>query len=287
MVQSEGNVILITGASSGFGELTAKALAQDGHRVFATMRNVSTRNATVAATLATWAANEDVQLEVLELDVTDQASVDACVSRVIEAAGSIDVVVNNAGIAAGGPSEAFSMARIKDRFEVNTFGPVRVNQAVLPSMRAKGSGLIIHVTGTPGRIVGPTGGVFAPTKFAIEALAKSLHYELLPFGIDSVVVEPGSFPTGAMDRRLLPDRQNIAEQYAAVAQPPPGGMRQPETQPDPQDVAEAIRTLVDMPTGSRPLRTVVGSWFVAGLEELNEAYSTSRAMLLRSLSRET
>ncbi len=134
--------VVVTGCSSGFGELIAKTLAASGYRVFATMRDVQSRNAPAARELRDWAAEREAQLEVLELDVTSGTSVEQTISEVVRRASSVDVLVNNAGIAATGPLEAFSMAQVETLFGVNALGPLRVSNAVLPTMRMQGSGLI-------------------------------------------------------------------------------------------------------------------------------------------------
>ncbi len=293
--------VLVTGTSSGFGELTAKTLARAGHKVFASMRGVTTRNADAARGLREWAVQVDgrdpdtgqtmgfegVDLEVVELDVADEVSVAGAVAAILASAGRIDVVVNNAGITASGPVEAYSIEQLRAIYDVNTFGPVRVDQAVLPSMRQRRSGLIIHVTSTLGRIAIPRSGAYASSKFALEALAEAMHYELAPLGVDAVILEPGAFPTRVMEKRTEAASLEIAAAYAAAQPPrPPGGARSGGAgTSNPQEVADAISALIEMPAGHRPLRTVVGSRFTAGVRELNEAYEASCKELLYSLGR--
>src|SRR6266498_2353191 len=155
---------LVTGCSSGFGELIAKTLATDGHHVYATMRGVQSRNATAADTLRHWAREQDLTLDVLELDVTDDASVQTAVARVLASADGIDVVVNNAGASAIGPLEAFSIEQMASLLDLNVLGPMRVNQAVLPTMRARQSGLIVWITSTLGRVLPGRAGLYPATK---------------------------------------------------------------------------------------------------------------------------
>ena len=152
-----GQVVLVTGSSSGFGALIVRTLACQGHHVFASMRAVSSRNAEVAAELSTWAGAEGTKLDVVEMDVTSETSVQTCVEEVLSRAGRIDVVVNNAGASASGPIEAFSEVQVEALYSLNVFGPWRVNKAVLPSMRQQRSGLLLHISSTLGRVLPGSG----------------------------------------------------------------------------------------------------------------------------------
>ena len=151
----QGQNVLITGTSSGFGLLTARTLLQKGHTVFATMRGVAGKNAAAADGLRKFAEGQDGTLHLLELDVTNDASVDNAVKTALKLSGRIDVVVNNAGTGSGGLAESFTVDQFKQLFEVNLFGVQRVNRAVLPSMRDTGQGLLIQVSSIMGRIVIP------------------------------------------------------------------------------------------------------------------------------------
>lgn len=285
---NDQQVILVTGSSSGFGDLIVRTLALVGHHVFATMRDVGDRNLEPSIRLAKWAKEQRVRLEIVELDVTDDASVKAAVGAVVASAGRIDVVVNNAGAGAVGPIEAFSMDQIKAVFDLNAFGPLRVNKAVLPMMRKQRSGLIIHVTSTLGRILPRTGGLYPATKWAVEGLAESMHYQVRPFGIDVVILEPGSFPTPAMTKAVVASDDHITAEYAAAGSrvqrqsPDPGSDYK---LPDPQDIADAVKGLVALPAGQRPLRMVVGPVFTEGVEEFNALYERARDRLAESLER--
>jgi NAD(P)-dependent dehydrogenase (short-subunit alcohol dehydrogenase family) len=275
-------VALVTGSSSGFGELTVKTLATKGHRVFATMRGVEGRNADAAQRLTAWARSNRRDLEVLELDVTDDESVRAAVAQ----AGSIDVVVNNAGASAAGPLEAFSIDQMAALLDLNVLGPMRVNKAVLPSMRSKRSGLIIWITSTLGRVLPGRGGLYPATKWAAEGFAESLHHQVAPFGIDVVILEPGSFPTPAISKSMPAHAQDIANEYAAATPPPDHVQPAPEYRPpDPQEIADAVLHLVELPAGQRPLRQVVGPVFTEGVAEYNQTYERVRAQLEASLRR--
>ena len=272
--------ILVTGSSGGFGELITKTLAKDGHNVFATMRGIGGKNVAAAGKLVEWARSESLSVEVLELDVTSQDSVDTAITKVLSSADHLDVVVNNAGIASRGPIESFTVAELHQVFDVNTFGSLRVNKAVLPGMREQKSGLIIQVTSSLGRLVMPMGNAYGASKFAMEAFAESLHYQLKPFSVDVAIVEPGAFPTSVMDNALVGSESRILAAYNAVANTRPN---MPENPSDPQDIADAVKLLVDLPSGQRPLRTVVGSIFTAGVEELNRATEKTTKELWDSL----
>ncbi len=170
--------VLITGCSTGFGRATAVELKKRGHEVLATARRPETL------------ADLDVDAR-LALDVTDDASV----AKAVSAAGTVDVLVNNAGVGTGGPVELVPMAEVRRVFETNTFGPLRMMQAVLPGMRARGSGTIVNVSSVSGRVAAPLAGVYAASKFALEAMSESLHVEAGHFGIRTIVIEPGFFKT--------------------------------------------------------------------------------------------
>jgi NAD(P)-dependent dehydrogenase (short-subunit alcohol dehydrogenase family) len=280
--------VLVTGSSSGFGELIVKTLARDGHRVFATMRGAETRNRAAAERLAQWATAERARLEVVELDVTSDQSVASAVGYALQAASTIDVVVNNAGASAAGPLEAFSLEQMAALLNLNALGPMRVSKAVLPSMRAAGSGLIVWITSTLGRVLPGRGGLYPATKWAAEGFAESLRHQVAPFGIDVAILEPGSFPTPATFKSMVADDQDVTAAYAA-ASPASAPRRAPADPayrpPDPQEVADAVKHLVDLPAGQRPLRTVVGPVYTEGVAEYNQTYEDVRAHLEEVLRR--
>jgi NAD(P)-dependent dehydrogenase (short-subunit alcohol dehydrogenase family) len=281
--------VLVTGSSSGFGELIVKTLARDGHRVFATMRGAETRNREAAERLGQWAVGHDVRLDVVDLDVTSDDSVARAVDNALTSAGTIDVVVNNAGASAAGPLEAFSMEQMTALLDLNALGPMRVCKAALPSMRAAGSGLIIWITSTLGRVLPGRGGLYPATKWAAEGFAESLRYQVEPFGIDVAILEPGSFPTPATFKSMIADDQDVMAAYAAVASQTTGARRPPADPayrpPDPQEVADAVKHLIDLPAGRRPLRTVVGPVFTDGVAEYNQTYEELRMHMEEVLRR--
>jgi NAD(P)-dependent dehydrogenase (short-subunit alcohol dehydrogenase family) len=274
-------VILITGASTGFGREAAERLARNGHRVFATMRDLAGRNANNRESLERLALSEKLPIEVLELDVTDDASVQTAVQQALERAGRLDVVINNAGFTGIGVTEAYTPEQFQQMFDVNVYGVVRVNRAVLPSMRQHGSGLLIHVSSGAGRVVVPAMAAYCASKFALEALADAYRFELLPFGIDSILVEPGIYRTPIFDKVLLPaDAERLASygtasEYAdrvlGVFQT---AISNPET-PGSEEVAEAFVRLIEMAPSERPFRTVVS----APIQQLLDPYNAAAAVL--------
>lgn len=179
------SAVLLTGCSSGFGELAALLFADRGHRVFATMRKPGKSAAIDART----------DIEQLALDVCDSGSVDAAVAEVIARCGRLDIVVNNAGIEVLGAVHLFADDEVTRQFDTNVNGVVRVVRAAAPHMIANGSGAIVNVGSVAGRVGPPYSGMYAASKHAVEALTESMHFELAPHGIRVSVVEPGQFAT--------------------------------------------------------------------------------------------
>jgi NAD(P)-dependent dehydrogenase (short-subunit alcohol dehydrogenase family) len=263
-------VILVTGGSSGFGRLIAETLARKGYNVFATMRAVQDRNANAAAELRELAERESLQLRVLELDVTDDAAVERCVNTVIAQTDRIDVLVNNAGYALVGLAEACTVEQAQRILNTNFLGAVRMNRAILPHMRRRGGGLLVHISSGAGRIALPTMGFYSASKFALEALAESYRYELAPLGIDAVIVEPGAFPTAVLENAEVAADPSRASTYASgheITERVLAALS--SSRGNPQEVADCVRQLVEMPAGKRPLRVRVGS-NVEGFTRLND-----------------
>ncbi len=279
-------VVLVTGASTGFGRVAAETLARRGYTVFAAMRDTSGRNRANCEALQSLAEHEGSAIHVVDMDVTRDASVERAVKQVLEAAGHIDVVINNAGIAALGWTEAFTIEQFQQLFEVNFFGVVRVNRAVLPAMRSQRSGLLIHVSSAAGRVVLPCSGVYCASKFALEALADAYRFELSPFGIDSVVVEPGIHRTPILEKFLAPVDQARVADYDPVAEYEDrikgvfdAANDAPET-PGPEDVVDAFVRLIETPAGERPFRTVP----TAAVRPLLEPYNALAAEMRQSIA---
>jgi NAD(P)-dependent dehydrogenase (short-subunit alcohol dehydrogenase family) len=274
--------ILITGASSGFGRLTTETLAKSGHYVFAGFRTMDGKKMQVAEEF------QKNNIEVLQLDVTDQNSVDLALKRLLEISmGELDVVINNAGMASAGISESFTPEQVHDLFEVNVFGVQRVIRATLPVLRAKRSGLIINVGSILGRVTIPFFGLYGASKYALEALSDSYRYELSQLGVDVVLVQPSAYPTNMYAAAQQPADGATATAYGEVAEIPGkilqtfGTLFQRENRPNPQDVATAIDKLVSTPASARPDRVVVGLPF--GSDAVNTAVAPIQSGLMDNL----
>lgn len=256
-----GKSILITGCSSGFGRLGAEHYARLGAKVFATMRNLPRPEADELQALA---ERDGLDIEVLELDVLSDESVQRAVAMAEDAAGgAIDVLINNAGIGITGPVEVQDAEATMLAFDTNVFGPQRVWQAVLPAMRAAGSGQIFNISSQLGRLIVPSAGHYSATKFALEAMSEQLAYELVPHGIDVTVIQPGGYPTKIWVNRnrynkelkaRLPEelREGYAPLVAAMGTEDGTGRNT-----DPMDIPRAIAEIIAMPAGDRPLRRAV------------------------------
>jgi NAD(P)-dependent dehydrogenase (short-subunit alcohol dehydrogenase family) len=206
-----------------------------------------------------------------------EASVEQAVQQALHRAGRIDVVINNAGYAAVGVTEAFTPEQYQQMFDVNVFGVVRVNRAVLPSMRRQGSGLLIHVSSGAGRCAIPAMASYCASKFALEAIADAYRFELLPFGIDSVLVEPGIYRTPIFDRVVSPADDARLADYGAAGEYADrvlgvflAAIAAPDA-PGSEEVSEAFVRLVEMPAAARPFRTVVS----APVEQLLGPYNAT------------
>jgi NAD(P)-dependent dehydrogenase (short-subunit alcohol dehydrogenase family) len=245
-------VVVITGTSTGFGFETAKKLAAGGHRVFGTMRDADGRNAAPKRAL------EALGVTVVELDVTDAASVDRGTAAILAATDRVDVLVNNAGTAHMGVTEAFTPESVERQFATNLVGPARLNRAFLPGMRERRRGLVVFISSVVGRFVLPFVGVYAASKWAIEAYAESLSYELRPFGVDVAILEPGAYATNIFNAMIGPDDAARVATYGETAKLfDQLGAAMGASAGQPIEVAEAIVALTDAPAGTRPLRTPV------------------------------
>jgi len=273
--------VLITGSSTGFGRDTAETLARAGHTVFASMRNPQAQNRDHAQAL------RKNGIEIVELDVSSDTSVERAVKEVLARTHRIDVLVNNAGIASAGVTEAFTPDQAKVVFNTNVVGLLRTSRSVLPAMRQQGDGLIINIGSILGRVTFPFFGIYGASKFAVEALTDSLRYEVSQLGIDVVLVQPSAFPTPMYTSIQQPADSDRAAAYGAVGEIP-GAMFQhfmttfqAPNAPNPHNVAEAIAKLVAQPKGSRPPRTVVGAAF--GSDIVNEQTAPVQAHVVETL----
>jgi len=274
-------VILITGTSTGFGRDTAETLALAGHTVFASMRDPEVKNKLHAEDL------KSKGIEVVELDVTNMQSAEAAILHVVLKAGRLDVLINNAGIAAAGVTEAFTDEQASAIFDVNVIGTHRVTRAALPTLRRQKEGLIINVGSILGRVTFPFFGIYGASKFAVEALTDSLRYEVSQLGIDVSLVQPSAYPTPMYSSVSNPaDADRVAE-YGEIGEIPATmfgqfmEMFESADAPNPHDIAETILALIDTPIGARPARIVVGTSF--GADSLNDATAPVQAATVQSL----
>ncbi len=259
---STSQVVLISGASSGFGAMTARALADAGHTVYAGVRGVAGRNRPAAEEAAAYSREHGVDLRTVELDVADQASVDAAVAAILAESGRIDVLIHNAGHMVLGPLEAFTPEQLHEVFDVNAASTQRLNRAVLPHLRGRRDGLVVWVGssstrgGTP-----PYLGPYFAAKAAEDSLAVTYAAELARWGVDSTIVVPGSFTSGtnhfahagrAADTAVA---EAYEEHYAGLTEQV--GARLAAIAPadaDPAQVAAEIVRVVALPKGRRPFR---------------------------------
>jgi NAD(P)-dependent dehydrogenase (short-subunit alcohol dehydrogenase family) len=273
--------ILITGASSGFGRDAAETLHRAGYTVYASMRGVQNKNREAAEAL------QELGINTVELDVSDDASVEAGVENVLAEAGKIDVLVNNAGIASAGVTEAFTTEQAEAIFDTNVIGLLRVTRAVLPSMRQKHDGLIINIGSILGRVTFPFIGVYGASKFAVEALTDSLRYEVSQLGVEVVAVQPSGYPTNFFTNLQTPAGIDVTEAYGEVGEIPDAMVKsltatfEGNDAPNPHDVSEAIVKLIGQSKGSRAVRTVVGEPF--GSDRANEDVAPVQAQVVEAL----
>jgi NAD(P)-dependent dehydrogenase (short-subunit alcohol dehydrogenase family) len=282
-------IILISGTSSGFGQLMAQTIARRGHRVFASMRGLSGKNQTAARELSEWAHAEGVALEIVEMDISDDLSVKTAVDTVAKQAGRLDVVVNNAGVTAFGLQESFGLDQIRQVLELNLVGPLRVDRAALPIMRTQKAGLLVHITSGSGRYVLPFFGPYTGAKYAMEAMAETYRYELAAEGIDSVIVEPGAFSTSLANNAILAhdqERRNAYRRGRQLLDAVEHAQRAAQGGENPQDVANAVAELIDIPFGSRPLRTPVGKLVKSLLADFNATTDRIQKTRLQDLGME-
>jgi NAD(P)-dependent dehydrogenase (short-subunit alcohol dehydrogenase family) len=284
-------VILVTGASSGFGLMTAQYLAQAGHTVYASMRATVGRNAPQVATIAAWTADQKDDLRTVELDVQSDASVSAGIATILAATGRLDTLVHNAGHMVFGPAEAFTPEQYAQQYDVNVLGAQRVNRAALPHLRRQGRGLLVWVGssstrgGTP-----PFLGPYFAAKAAMDALAVTYSTELARWGIETTIMVPGAFTKGTnhfAHAGTPADSACAAEYeagpYAGVANQALKGLAALEpADADPAEVARQIVRVVGTTFGKRPFRVHVDP-SQDGAEVVNGVADRMRREMYRSI----
>lgn len=285
------HVIVITGASSGFGALTARALAEAGHTVYASMRETTGRNASAVADVAKYAAEHKVDLRSVELDVASQELADAGIGRIIADNGHLDVVIHNAGHMSFGPAEAFTPEQFAQLYDINVLSTQRVNRAALPQLRKQGKGLLVWISSSSAR--GGTPPYLSPyfaAKAAMDSLAVSYAGELTRWGIETSIIVPGAFTKGTnhfAHSGKPADTARAAEYddgpYAGVPDMALKGLASLEpTDADAADVAKEIVRVVDLPFGKRPFRSHIDP-SEDGAEIVNGVADRVRAEMFRRI----
>ncbi len=264
MQNANQQVIVVTGAGTGIGKLSAQALAEAGHIVYATMRDVQGRNRDRADELRALAKSRNIQLHPLELDVLSQESADAAAAAIVREQGRIDVVMQNAGHLVVGPAEAFTPEEMMRVFDTNLFGAQRVNRAALPYLRKQEAGLMLWVSSTTTKGgFPPFMGPYGAAKAAMDSLAVTLAYEIARFGIETSIVVPGAFTRGTAH---FPSAGKPADSATAAAYRRYDGVmdqigeRLSALTPDhadPRAVADEIVRIVGLAAGTRPMRSVI------------------------------
>ncbi|WP_454850810.1 SDR family oxidoreductase [Rhizobium binxianense] len=284
-------VIVITGASSGFGALTARALARAGHTVYASMRETEGRNKAQVEAVQAFSRENGVDLKAVELDVASDASVEAGIARVIDQEGHIDTIIHNAGHMSFGPAEAFTPEQYAELFDINVLSTQRVNRAALPHLRKQGRGLVVWVSSSSTR--GGTPPYLAPyfaAKAAMDSLAVSYAGELTRWGIETAIIVPGAFTKGTnhfVHSGSPADKDRAAEYnegpYKGIPEKALQGLAALEpADADAASVATAIVDVVDMPFGKRPFRTHIDP-SEDGAEIVNGVADRVRAELFRRI----
>ncbi|KGO86665.1 short-chain dehydrogenase [Flavobacterium rivuli WB 3.3-2 = DSM 21788] len=250
--------IFITGTSTGFGKLTAITLANAGHSVIAGMRNTTGKNAAAAEELSAI-----TNIEVVDIDITDDTSVTTAFEKVLGKYGKIDVLINNAAVSGFGLTEGYSLDQIRQMFEVNIYGVLRTYQAVLPSMRREKNGLVINITtGASGHTL-PFMVPYMASKFVVESITEGIQDELSDYGIENVSIQPGVYPTemtNGSKAGINADKTEIIAEYGDAATEKfnvLGGAlfgKMAQFEMNPQTIADGILQLVEMKKGERPLR---------------------------------
>ncbi|WP_031255504.1 SDR family NAD(P)-dependent oxidoreductase [Curvibacter lanceolatus] len=291
-MSSTPQTVLVTGAGSGIGRAIALALARAGHRVFASMRNTRGKNRERVDVLVQLAREESLMLEVLELDVLSEVSCRAAIDMILARHGSLDVVVNNAGMLMQGLTEAFSVEQVAHIIDTNALSWLRVNRAALPVMRRQGHGLLMYVGSTTSRIHEPFLGPYIASKVAGDALAEIMGMEVRPAGIESVILVPGAFTAGTehFAHAHAPDHPAIEMQYGELVSRMDGLAERLATIDaanggalDVSAVGEAACRVLETPRGQRPSRVVIDGQR-KGTEQLDEAHHERQTAFLRAMA---
>jgi NAD(P)-dependent dehydrogenase (short-subunit alcohol dehydrogenase family) len=279
--EEQGKVAIVTGSSSGIGYATSLLLARNRFHTYATMRNTEK-----SADIQKIANKEKLPLQVIQLDVNDDASIRNSIKRVERENERIDVLVNNAGYGLVGAFEDLSVEEIKSQFETNFFGVIRLTQQVLPIMRKQKSGTIVNVSSGAGRIGFPGMSAYVSSKFALEGLSESMSYELEPFGIKVVIIEPGVIRTNFKKNSLMSkkslDNSSISP-YSSIIQKIDSSISSIiEHATPPEEVANAIMHAI---TSNNPeLRYLVGNDMIM-MAETKKSMSDEdfRKMMMQSI----
>ena len=245
-------VALVTGSSSGIGFETALALARENYFTFASMRNTDK-----AEKIQEIAKKENLNLEVIELDVDKEESIKSAVKKIQEKKGRIDVLVNNAGYGLFGCVEDVTIDDLKAQFETNFFGVVRLIQEIAPTMRKQGSGIIVNVSSVAGRIGFPATPAYISSKFALEGLSECMRYELSPFGVKTIIIEPGVIKTNFFSSMKVTEAKQDSP-YKEITEKVMNGVKMMSEMGTPPD--EVAKTIVNAIKTEDPLpRYIVGS----------------------------
>ena len=259
---SRGQIILVTGAGSGFGRTTAIELARAGHIVYASMPDLEGHSKERWASLRSVASEERLDLRPLELDVQEEASCRAAVDRIVADEGRVDVAMNNAAMMMHGLTEAFRPEQVLQILDLNAVSWLRVNRAVLPVMRRAGKGLLIYTGSGINRLPDPFTGPYAASKAAGDVLAEVMALETARYGIETVIVQPGAYTSGTdhFKNAVRPLDYEVVRQYGKLEGLSDqladrlDGANLPGRRHDVGEVAEAIRDIIAMPPGTRPKR---------------------------------
>jgi NAD(P)-dependent dehydrogenase (short-subunit alcohol dehydrogenase family) len=285
------NIILITGSSSGFGALAARALAHADHTVYASMRETTGRNAPQVKEVEKYAAAHSLDLHPIELDVLSQESIDTALKTIVTEKGRIDVLVHNAGHMVFGPAEAFTPEQLAQVYDINVLSTQRVNRAALPHFRMQAKGLVVWVSSTSTRGgTPPYLGPYFAAKAAMDSLAVSYASELARWGIETSIIVPGAFTSGTNHFKNAGspnDKARAAEYdsgvYKGIANQIQKGLAAIEPpDADVAAVADAIVKVVDMPFGKRPFRIHIDP-AQDGCEVVNAVADHIRAEFLRRI----